>query len=288
VTTSVWGTWTLDPVILLPLIAGGLAYAAGVRSLWSVGSGHRGVGSWRVAAFAGGWVATAAALVSPLHHAGTMLLSAHMGQHLVLIVVAAPLLVLGRPGLVVLSSLSPAGRRLAHRMSSRWTVRAAGAIVAAPLVAWFVHVGVVWAWHVPGVYQAALDHPAVHALEHASFLGTAMLFWWVALEPGARRRLAKGADVLYLLAAWVAGGALGALLTFAPTPIYPAYVVHAASLGVDPLKDQQVAGLVMWIPGGLVYLGGACVLFVSWLRGIERAGRLADATGEAPSVAVEA
>lgn len=285
-TTSAWGTWTLDPAILLPLGAAGIAYVAGIRTLWWPDRRGRGVSRVRVGAFAGGWVAAAAALVSPIHHAGQELLSAHMGQHLLLIVVAAPLLVLGRPGLVMLAALPPSGRRAMHRVASLPAVRGAGAVAGAPVVAWFAHVGLVWGWHVPGAYQAALDHPALHALEHAGFLGTGMLFWWVALQPGTRRRLVKGGDVLYLLTVWLAGGALGALLTFAPSPIYPAYVVHAASLGVDPLRDQQLAGLIMWIPGGVVYLGGACLLFVSWLQGIERAGRLADGAGQTPRVVV--
>jgi putative membrane protein len=277
VTPSPWGTWNLSPPILLLVMGSAVVYARGIRTLWSNGRRGRGVSGWRAACFFGGLAALVGALVSPLDHAGAELLSAHMGQHLVLILAAAPLLVLGRPGVVVLAALPHARRRMIHRIVSRRPVQSAMWIVTAPLVAWFVHVGVVWAWHVPGAYQAALRHQPVHWLEHASFLGTAMLFWWVALEPGSHRRLAQGGDVLYLLAAWVQSGALGALFTFASVAIYPDYAVRTAALGVDPVRDQQVAGLIMWIPAGLVYLGVACALFVFWLQAVDAAGRRAEA-----------
>lgn len=281
---NVWGTWSLGSPASLLIVGSAAVYARGVWMLWSRGRG-RGVGSSRVTCFFGGLLAVAVALVSPMDHAGGELLSAHMGQHLVLILVSAPLLVLGRPGLVALAALPPGWRRLAHRVVDAHAVRTATAALAMPLVAWFLHVGVVWAWHEPGAYQAAAEHPVVHWLQHASFLGTAVVFWWVALAPGSRRRLARGADVLYLVTAWIQSGALGALFTFAAVPIYPVYGVHAARVGIDPLKDQQIAGLIMWIPAGLVYLGIACALFVSWLKGIEAAAHRHEAAVDPAGVA---
>jgi cytochrome c oxidase assembly factor CtaG len=246
-----------------------------VRSLWTATPG-RGVSRWRAAAFAVGLLLVVVALASPLDRAAHDLLSAHMVQHLVLMLGAAPLLVLGRPLLVTLSALTPRGRRRVHRLVDRPAVRWAALVLTTPVVAWVVHVSLVWAWHAPGAYQAALEHTPVHWLQHATFLGSALLFWSVALEPGSSRRLARGADVAYLLTAWLLSGALGALFTFAPDPIYPAYVSPAASLGVSPLEDQQLAGLIMWIPAGLVYLSAAGVLFLSWLRRIEDAQRRAE------------
>jgi putative membrane protein len=275
---SAWDGWNLDPVTLLALGFPALVYAAGVRSLWATARG-RGVSGGRVAGFAVGLLALTAALVSPLDRAAEELLSAHMAQHLVLVLVAAPLLVLGRPGLVMLSGLAPAARRTVHRVVAWRPLRMAVIWITTPVVVWFVHVSVVWGWHVPGAYQAALVRPSVHLLEHATFLGTGLLFWTVALRAGKGPRLARGADVLFVLTAWLQSGALGALLTFAPAPIYPAYVASSGSLGLDPLRDQQVAGLIMWIPGGVVYLVMAGAMFVSWLRRIESDQRRAEARG---------
>ncbi|MFN2590289.1 MAG: cytochrome c oxidase assembly protein, partial [Actinomycetota bacterium] len=112
-----------------------------------------------------------------------------------------------------------------------------------------------------------------HWLEHTTLVGTAAVFWWVALQPGVDRRLVRGGDLVYLLAAWIPSGELGALFTFAATPVYADYVVQAARFGFDPLKDQQVAGVLMWVPAGLAYLGGACAVFVTWLRTVEAADR---------------
>jgi putative membrane protein len=280
-----WGVWNVSPPICVLLVGSAALYAWGVKALWSGGHRARGVGPLRVWCFAGGLAAVAWALVSPLDHAAGELLSAHMGQHLVLVLMAAPLLVLGRPGLVAMAVLPPSLRRSTHAVFASAPARWAAALLSLPVVAWLVHVGAIWAWHVPGAYQAALQHEPVHWLEHGSFLSTAMLFWWVALEPGTHRRLARGGDVLYLLAAWIQSGALGALFTFAAVPVYPLYAVQAARMGVDPLRDQQLAGVIMWVPAGVVYLGAACALFVSWLRRVERESPLTDPAVDVPQVA---
>jgi putative membrane protein len=278
---TAWGSWVVEPVTLVLVGVSAAAYGTGLRSLWRASPG-RGVGRWRAAGFGVGLMALLVALASPLDTAADERLSAHMVQHLILIVAAAPLLVMGRPGVVALAALPPRGRRRIHRLAAGRMVRSGLLVLTTPVVAWLVHVSLLWAWHVPGAYQAALNHRPVHWLEHATMLGTAVLFWAVALEPGARRRLARGGDVAFLLAAWLATGALGAVLTFATGPIYPGYA--AASAGADPLRDQQLAGLLMWIPGGLVYLGAACAAFVSWLRRVDADQRRSEARA-APEVA---
>ena len=161
-----------------------------------------------------------------------------------------------------------AGRR---RRLGLWWNRArilpgVAAVLTTPLVAWGLHVSILWAWHLPAAYQAALGNDAIHAVEHLTFLGTALLFWWVVLQPAGRRRLNHGMAVLYVVTAGMQGGLLGALLTFAGTSFYPAQSLSAASWGLTPLEDQQLAGLIMWLPAGLVYLGAAAALFLAWLR----------------------
>jgi cytochrome c oxidase assembly factor CtaG len=263
---SWWTSWNFDPLVLIAVAGAAAAYAQGLRAL---GPRRR---RWRRRswAFGGGQVAVLAALVSPIDtHAG-QLLSVHMVQHLLLVLVAAPLFVLGRPLVPVSLALSRRTRVWLRKAARTAPLAATGRIMCIPVVAWLLHVSVLWAWHAPGPYQAALGDPWLHALEHASFLGTAVLFWWVALADGAHRVLARGGDVLFVLAGWIQSGALGALFTFASAPIYPIYVSSAHLSVSASLHDQQVAGLVMWIPAGLVYLVAGTLLAARWLGSLER------------------
>jgi putative membrane protein len=257
---QLWRAWTLEPAVLVGLAAVAAAYGRGLRRLWH-GRG-RVVTGRQVGAFAAGMAVITLALLSPLDTLAQVSFAAHMAQHMLLVMVAAPLLVLGAPGLPLTLALTPGWRRRLVLLRRRAAVAAGLRLLSRPMVAWGLHVGVLWAWHLPTPYQLALGNDLVHAAEHASFLGTAVLFWWVALS---RRRLAPGFAVLYLFAAALQGAALGALLTFAPTPLYPLQSSHPAGWGLTPLADQQLAGLVMWVPADLVYLGAAGVLFLRWL-----------------------
>jgi cytochrome c oxidase assembly factor CtaG len=223
-----------------------------------------------------GLVAVAAALVSPLDAAADHLLSAHMAQHLLLVVVAAPLLIVGSP-VLAMSRLLPKGWRRATRPWGRsGPIRVACRTLTNPVASLFLVTAVLWAWHVPLLYEAAVENPILHVVEHASFLGTALLFWWVALQPSGPRRLSRGADVLYVFAGALQSGALGALLTFASSPIYSLYAHRTAAWGASPVSDQQLAGLLMWVPSFVVHLLAAGALFVAWLRASEREAWRAD------------
>ncbi len=267
--TDVWRTWTLDPVVLAGLIVVALVYGAGVRALWGPGRPGRGIEPWRVWVFGAGLASLAVALVSPLDGLADALLSAHMVQHLVLTVVAPPMLVLGRPA-VAAAAARPGWRRAAIRAARRPMPRRIVGLVGHPVVVWVLAPVALWGWHLPPLYDLAVRDDAVHALEHASFLGTAVLFWWTALQPSGRRRLARGADVLFVATGALQGAVLGALITFASTPLFAPYAVSSASWGVSPLQDQQWAGAVMWIPSGFVHLGIAATLFVRWLTWMDR------------------
>jgi cytochrome c oxidase assembly factor CtaG len=217
-----------------------------------------------------GLLAVFVALVSPVAAMSGVLLSAHMGQHFILLMVAAPLLVLGAPGIVLSVALPPTWRQSLHRLGRRRWARVIGRATTNPAVAWLLAGVTLWTWHLPRLYQVALRSEPIHVLEHATFLGTALLFWWTALQPSGRRRLARGADVLYVFTGAFQGMALGALLAFASTPLYPFYVGRARGWGLTPLQDQQLAGVIMWIPSGVIYLVLACVLFVRWMTAMER------------------
>ena len=267
---DLWRTWNLAPVLLAGLAAAGGLYAAGLARLWRAAGVGRGVPRWRAACYGGGLVVVALALVSPLDALAEAVFWGHMVQHLLLILIAAPLLVLGAPLIPLLWLLNaPTRQRLGAWWHRRRGVAALAALLTTPLLAWGLHIGAIWAWHLPAIYQAALADERVHALEHLSFLGTALLFWWVVLQPAGRRRMSHGMGLLYVVTAGMQGGLLGALLTFAGKPFYPAQSAGAAAWGLTPLADQQLAGLIMWLPAGLVYMGAAGGLFVLWLRAEE-------------------
>jgi putative membrane protein len=269
-TAELWTAWHPHAGVLLGLSAAGSLYAVGLTRLWRAVGRGRGVARWRAACYAAGIVALAVALASPLDALGEVLFWGHMVQHLVLIVVAAPLLVLGAPLVPLLWVADGPGRRCIGAWWRRWpaarAVRAIAAVLTTPLLAWLLHVGAVWAWHLPAAYEAALGDERIHALEHLSFLGTAVLFWWVVLQPAGRRRLSQGMAILYVVTAGMQGGLLGALLTFAGKPFYATQSAGAAAWGLTPLEDQQLAGLIMWLPAGLAYLAAAGALFVLWLQ----------------------
>ncbi|GGO26508.1 cytochrome c oxidase assembly protein [Deinococcus humi] len=266
-------------VLWLPLdlaLFGGL-YALGLWRLWGrAGLGH-GVSVGHAASFAIGLAVLTVALMAldPLADAS---FAWHMLQHLMLIMVSAPLLVLGSP-LFVLGWAFPLvwRRAVAHGWNARGGLRAAGLALTHPVTVWIVATAVFWLWHVPRLYEAAVADERLHALEHFCFLATSAAFWWAVLQPQGRRRLGRGASVVYLFVTALQGSLLGALITFARTPLYPQYAAGALARGHDPLTDQQLAGLIMWVPSGVVYVTLAAVFFVQWWREEERFQRGRDA-----------
>jgi len=219
----------------LALIAlAALWYAAGVRRLWRRAGQGRGIARAQAASFGTGIALLALAVLSPLHDAAERLLWLHMVQHELLMVVAAPLLVLGRPM-----------QAFAHVVPLR-----VPRFLGDPLLAFGAHALAIWFWHMPSLFGAALTSEAWHFAQHASFLGSALLFWWTI---AARADLAALAS---LFGTMVYTGALGALLAFARVPWYPGFT----------LEDQQLAGLIMWLPAGLAYPAAALLIASRWLR----------------------
>jgi putative membrane protein len=251
--------WNLEPWLLWLLLVSAVLYAAGIAHLWRQAGAARGIRGWQAAAFACGWLALAAALLSPLDRWGVLLFSAHMVQHEVLMIVAAPLLVLGRPLAAWTWAFAPSYRRLAGRATRRPAFARAWNAVTQPLAAWALHALALWVWHVPRLFDAALRSEALHVLQHASFLASALLFWWAVLGSDPRFR-GKSFALLYLFTTMLHTGALGALLTLAPAPWYSAYAVSAGQFGLDALEDQQLGGLVMWVPASAAYLLAALAM----------------------------
>lgn len=261
--SQLWSAWNWDPVIWVALIGVATVHHRGVRS--QVRDGSRPSRRPRVA-FGLGLASLAVALVSPLDALSSSLASAHMVQHLLLILVAAPLLVLSAPLPVLLEGLPrPLVRSLRGRRRRRpragpgWPPAGHVAVLAA------VHVLAVWFWHARAPYDAALEHHVIHALEHVTFLVTALASWSAILTAGTKAAAGGGTAVLVLFALSVQGSLLGALLTFAPSPWYGAYAGTTAVWGLDPLADQQLAGVIMWVPTGLAYLVVALFVLRRWM-----------------------
>ena len=262
-------TWGWEPGSLLGLLLSAGAYAWGLWHLWkTAGVGH-GIRRWEAACFAAGWVTLFIALISPLHPWGQMLFSAHMAQHELLMLVAAPLLVLGRPMIPFLRALPIGWASSLARFSNTRIWHTAWAAITNPFSAWLIGAVVLWAWHSPALFQATLRNEWIHAAQHLSFLLSALLFWWAILH-GRPTDSSYGVAVLYMFTTAVHSGLLGALLTFARSPWYPAYAERTASWGLTALDDQQLGGLIMWVPACLVYIAAGLALFARWLRQSER------------------
>jgi len=246
-------------------------YAAGVARLWRHAGVGQGIGRGQAMAFGAGWLTLVVALVA-LDDLSEQLFSAHMAQHELLMIVAAPLIASAGPWVAFLWLLPPSLRRRAILSVRRRRVVAVTTAITAPAVVWLLHALALWVWHLPALYTAALEHESIHALQHASFFGTAALFWWGLLQ-GRYGRAGYGAAVVYVFATAVHSGVLGALLTFAPHVWYPIYATSsaaAARFGLTPLEDQQLAGLLMWIPAGVIFIAGGLFFFAAWLRESER------------------
>lgn len=256
--------WNWEPWIIASLALAAALYVRGVSALWRRAGLRRGIRAWQAAAFALGWLTLALALISPLDSLGSALFSAHMIQHEVLMLVAAPLLVLSRPVHAFLWALPLSWRRrLGEWSRSRWAQGSWG-MLTAPLSAWTIHAAALWIWHAPSLFQAALRSELAHALQHSSFLFSALLFWWALIH--ARGIMGLGAAVFYLLTTSIHSGVLGALLTFSSSLWYPAYSNTTAIWGLTAIEDQQLGGLIMWVPAGLVYLIAGLAFFAAWLR----------------------
>ena len=235
---DLWRAWSFDTAVIVLLALSAALYVRGVRALWrSAGPGH-GVRRWEAAAFAGGWIMLLLALVSPLHQLGGVLFSAHMAQHELLMAAAAPLLILGRPLVPFVWALPMTWRRTVGDWAATAPVRGTWELLTLPLVAWTLHGVAIWLWHAPALFEATLRSDWVHSLQHMSFLGTGLLFWWALLR-GRAGRIGSPAAVLYLFTTSVHTTVLGALLTFSSRAWYPLYAPATAAWGLTPLEDQQ-------------------------------------------------
>jgi putative membrane protein len=259
------GSWTFEPFLLATLVLAALVHRRGRARLGRRIAGPR--EKWRAVAFYGGLVILAASLMSPLDSLAHTLFSGHMAQHLLLMVVAAPLLVYARPTAALVAGLPEGGRDLVRQSDLRGTLRA----LRNPLGVWIIGAVALWAWHMPALYEAALAHEPLHVLEHASFFGAAVLFWSVVLSSGTRRGVPRPIAIVLVFASGVQSSALGAVLLFASTPLYDVHAEGARVWDVSPLSDQQLAGALMWSPPALLYIVVMGWLLVRWFAEMDDA-----------------
>ncbi len=251
------------------------AYITGLIRLWrNAGFGH-GIQLWRASCFLGGIMILIFALSTPMDRLADEAFSIHMIQHMLLMKVVAPLLLLGEFSSVFLWAV---GRDASHQLAGLWKrsyrLQAIWKQVLNPWFAWSLFAVSLWIWHIPAFYHAALKNTPLHDLEHLSFLGTSLLFWWYLIQNGRMLKVRYGTAIFYLFTTTLHESALGALLTFSSTNWYSFYA-SAHLWGLSPLSDQQLAGVIMWLPGGILFMCLIVLYFGWWLQAIDKAASLA-------------
>lgn len=261
--------WTWEPFTVVLLLASAALYFAGVRALWGRAGIGKGLRVWQAAGFAAGLASLAVALLSPVAWLSEILFSVHMTQHEILILISAPLLVCGHPVFAALWAMPRHSREAWGKWAQRPAVAETWRVLTGPLTVFLLHAAALWIWHTPRFYESALRSEGIHALEHLCFVVTAALFWW-GMVHGRYGRRGYGVAVLYVFLTAVHSSVLGALMTTAPGVWYPAYGQAALAWHVDALEDQQLAGLLMWVPSGVFFIVFGLALFAAWLGESDR------------------
>ncbi len=258
--------WSFDPlaVALIAITGGGYLWMAGRVNLAHPGHPHPRHRTWL---FIGGLVVIGVALLSPIEAYEGVLFSVHMVQHMLLQLVAAPLLLAGGPITLALRAASPTLRRRLLAVLQSRVVHA----ISFPLVAWLLFAAVNWGWHFSTLYDDALENAALHYFQHASFLAAALLFWWPAIgvDPSPWR-IPHPLRLFYLFLAMPQSSFLGISIMDAPRILYPHYATNVRDWGISPLADQELGGVIMWTVGDVAFLVGMAVVVWIWVRHEDR------------------
>ena len=254
--------WRADPIAIAGLLLAAAGYLWAMRR---VNREHPGNPQppYRSWLFLGGLATIGVALLSPIEAYEGSLFSVHMVQHMLLELLAAPLLLAGAPITLALRVSTPSVRR---RLLSILQSRLMHA-VSFPVVAWVLFAAVNWGWHFSVLYDQALENQALHYLQHASFLGVALLFWWpvIGADPSPWR-LPHPVRILYLFLAMPQNSFLGVALSSASTVLYPHYVTNGRDWGLPPLEDQALGGVIMWVVGDVFFLAAMMGVVLLWMR----------------------
>ncbi len=263
-----WTTWSLQPSVILPLTAAVVLYARGVHLAWRKAGAGRGVRRWQAAAFCGGVIALMFALIWPLDALGESLFAAHMGQHIALMGVAAPLIVLAHPIAVMMRALPRRWQRRLARLAASSTWRRGWRFSTATSFATVVQLTVFLFWHVPSAIAVSLENDLVHTLMHSSLFASASLFWTSIVD-----RKQSGSGILALVVTFKFSLIVGALIAFSPLAFYASYATRPLAWGLTLLEDQQLAGLLMMTAGSMMYIVAAVILIGVWLNTLEGPNR---------------
>ena len=264
-TTAIFQSWTFEPWIIVPLL---LAASIYLRGWWRL---HRRLpqrfGVWRLIAFQAGLLTLFLALASPLHELAEWLLQFHMIQHLVLMMVVPPLLLLGAPILPLLRGLPrPVLQYGLRHVFASTALQRLGSFLTHPLVCLLAFTVSIVAWHLPALYELALGSEFWHGVQHVCFLGTGLLFWWPVVQPWpSRLRWPRWTMIPYLLFADIQNTALSAFLIFSERVLYPTYAAVPRLWGITALDDQAAAGAIMWVPGSVIFLLPVAVIAIRLL-----------------------
>ncbi len=278
-------SWDFHPVVAGGVALAGILYWWGRHRMKGQGRGLSAPPAWRAWCYGLGLAMLAFALLSPVATYSELFFFLHMTEHMLIIIVAAPLLLLGAPLLPTLWALPRGFRREVGLLFSRGhPVHRLCHQLTRPLPAILIYLVVVGGWHIPRFYDAAEGVTLTHDLEHLSFLIASLVYWWPVVHPtGGRRRLSYLASIPYLIPALVEGTIIGIVLTFARVPVYETYQRVPRVWGLSVMADQQLGGLIMWIVGGALYLVPILALFQLFLsRGDEpvRERRVAAGQGD--------
>ena len=261
--------WTWDPWIVVPLLLSAAIFGTGWTRLRARSALGAPALRRRLVLFAAGWLTLAGSLLSPLHEAGERSFAAHMTEHEMLMLVAAPLLVLAEPLAIMLWAFPAEARRTIGRVATGRPIAFAWGRLTGPITATVVQALALWLWHAPALFDLALDHEGWHAAQHLSFLVSALFFWTAMLHRRGDQSAtaSRGIAALCLFATSIVSGALGALMAFSDSPWYASYIrLGMAPFGLTPAEDQQLAGLIMWVPGGLVHAAAALFMVRGLLK----------------------
>jgi cytochrome c oxidase assembly factor CtaG len=270
-------SWDLRSEVILVLALAGSVFGLGwwrIRSAqWQQPSRRRLAAGWRLVAYLGGLAILGVALMSPIDVLGGQLFIMHMIQHLLLVMIVPPLLLIANPLPFYMWGLPAKARRSVGRALSRGsTFRRGLYALTGPGLIWMAFIAVFLGWHDPNAYNAALKSDLIHDLEHLTFFGTAMLFWWLIIGAGPRlRSLSRGLRIGLLLAAVPVNMATGVAIAFASQPVYSYYETVPRLWGLTVMQDQMLGGVIMWIPGSMMYILAALILIAGLVQ--EEAGK---------------
>jgi putative membrane protein len=261
--TTATANWSWPPVIVTALALTAILYTIGTTRMLRRSTKPR-LHAPAIAFFVAGWLSLLIALDSPLHEIGEQLFWVHMTQHEILMLISAPLLVLGRPLIPFLWALPQRWREQVANIGRARSFRTIWDGFSSPVSAWLISALGLWVWHLPWLFDKTLQNNWMHAAQHTTFLLTALLFWWSLTNPAPR--FGYGAAIVYVFTTALHTSILGALLTFAPSPWYSPYVATAPLWHLTALEDQQLGGLIMWIPAGTLLIAVGLWLVVKWLN----------------------